>query len=92
MCAGFYVVCGTFFAVCGTFFAVCTLRRKSNKQMENLIVRNWLAFGAHLITLIGVIIIFALTKPKSQLELFREGVPPPEPGAANAFDPKCDIN
>jgi hypothetical protein len=60
--------------------------------MESLIVRNWLAFGAHLITLIGVIIIFALTKPKSQLELFRDGVPGPEPGGANAFNPKCDIN
>lgn len=59
--------------------------------MENLIVRNWLAFGAHLVTLAGVLIIFGITKPNSQLELYREGVPGPS-SADTSFNPKCDIN
>lgn len=58
--------------------------------MENLIVRNWLAFGAHVLTLIGVILIFTLTKPKAQLEVYRDGIPGPTQGPA--FNPKCDLN
>lgn len=62
--------------------------------MERLLSQNWLAFVAHLVTLIGVIITFAVIGPKTTFVLTREGVPPP--GASNqsllSFDPKCNIN
>ncbi len=59
--------------------------------MQTLFAQNWLAFGAHVLTLVGVIIIFSVTSPPTTtLTLTREGVPGPTKNATTNF--QCTVD
>lgn len=61
--------------------------------MEYLISRNWMAFAAHVLTLVGVVIIFSLMDPPHNFTLSRSAVKGPnQTEILGTFNPKCDIN